>query len=67
MFGFVCAEGLCLTSLSEGGPSHVACFVVVPLVALPARLFYKLYVMFIYDIVVLRLWRHVTGVCGSVI
>jgi hypothetical protein len=61
---FVCVGGLGLAS--EGGPSHFACFVVDPFAAPPARWCYKLYVMFIYDIVVLRLQRCVTGVCGCV-
>ncbi len=59
---FVCAEGLRLAS--EGGPSHVACFGAVPFAALSVDRFDKLYATFIYDVVVLRFWRHVAGVCG---
>ena len=60
----VCVGGLGLAS--EGGPFHVACFVVVAFAEPPARWCLKLYVMFMYDIVVLRLWHRVTGVCGCV-
>ncbi len=58
----VCAEGLGLAS--EGAPSYVACCDVVPLA--PVHWFDKLCVVFIYDIVVLQLWRRVVCVCGCV-
>ncbi len=61
----LCVDGL--FGLSRGGgPFHVACFVVVAFPAPPARWCYKLYAMFIYDIVVLRLQRCVAGVGGCV-
>jgi hypothetical protein len=53
-----------LGTVSEDGPSQVACFVVVPLAALLADWFDKLYVVFTYDAIELRLWRRVAGFCG---
>ncbi len=51
-----------------GGPSLIACFVVVPFAALPARWFDKLCVMFIVtgNVVALHLQCCVAGVCGFV-